>query len=171
MNTACHVDKALRECSRTKYRTHHSQAWVLSCGIGFADAQLRKRREFGRRDGLGKVPRSVFSRDHDGDIDGIDLVSQRTKCEPSPLSLSSYSYPHRRSASEVDGKARAPAPLLLATSAERCQPDPSCFDDGLPAHQNIGLACLLVSTFCCRRHRHDDHRHAPRLRNISSLSD
>lgn len=139
------VDKVLRECSRTKYRTHHSQAWVLSCGIGFADAQLRKRREFGRRDSLGEVPRSVFSRDHDGDIDGIDLVSQRAKCEPSPLSLPSYSYPHRRSASEVDGKARAPAPLLLATSAESVASlTPVVLMMACPLTKTLGsLACLF----------------------------
>ena len=48
----------------TQYRAHHSQTRVCARLIGLSYAQLRERREFGRRGGFGEVARCVLSGDH-----------------------------------------------------------------------------------------------------------
>ena len=48
----------------TQYRAHHSKTRVCARLIGLSYAQLRERREFGRRGGFGEVACCVLSGDH-----------------------------------------------------------------------------------------------------------
>jgi hypothetical protein len=58
------VSVRMFQASHTQHRAHHSQTRVCARLVGLSYAQLRERREFGRRGGFGEVACCVLSGDH-----------------------------------------------------------------------------------------------------------